>query len=171
MLVGSADVRVSRVLDVVDVLNVVDVGRLLDSVGIRSLSVRDSMPVEFTDSTVAEPFDAGRSIRAIGITWPVVAFAGTLTCNLVVDIGRSTGVFGRSSPSARGCVAVVRLTDILVSRVVGGAERFVAAVCRTAAGTRGLARPKIKRRWHQVSCISVFCSMVVLLGWIDVLGE
>ena len=71
-------------------------------------------------------------------------------CSLV-DVGRSTGVFSRRSLSVRGLV-VVRFGDILVSKVVG-AERFIAGVCQTAAGTRGAARPKTKRRWLQVFCI------------------
>lgn len=103
---------------------------------------------------VTEPVDVGRrSIRAGG-TRPltvrgrlVVVFAGLTMCNLV-DVGRSTGVFGGRSRS----LTAVGFAGILVSKVVG-AERFIAAVCKTAAGIRGAASPKIKRRWLQVFCI------------------
>lgn len=153
MLVRFADVMVPKVVDVVDVF---DVGRSTWVVGVRWLSVRDGAPVEFADSVVAEPVDVGRLIRADGIRSLsvrgrlVVVFADIMMCNLV-DMGRSTGVFGRRSLWLRSLTAV-RFADILVSKVVG-AERFIAGVCKTAAGTRGAARPKTRRRWLQVFCI------------------
>lgn len=62
----------------------------------------------------------------------------------------------------------------MVTMVVGVGE-LIAAGCISDAVTRGLARPKIRRRWFHISCMLLRCLVVVFENcsgcWIEVLEE
>ena len=136
VVVGSADVVSTEV---------VDRGRSVAAVGMRSESLRACMAVEFTDVVLTKA--------------AVTSVDGLLTKG--VGIGKSLTSVGMRSPSLRGWVAV-GFPEIFVCWL-----KLVVELVEFMAWTRGVPRPKAKRRYVRMFCMLYRCLDVFVDGFLE----